>query len=89
VADQTQETMNGWAVSALGVAIVALMLALVPGIGLVIAVPGGAAAALLSVPALSRSRRTGTGRGMAWSALALGLLAGLVSWSLALLSSAT
>jgi len=77
--------MNGWAIAALGVAIVSLMLALVPGIGFVIAVPGGAAASLLAFPALSRSERTGTGRAMAWSALALGLIAMFLSYSLALL----
>jgi hypothetical protein len=78
--------MNGWAISALAVAIVSLMLALVPGIGFVIAVPGGAVASLLAFPALSRSEQTGTGRSMAWSALALGLVAMFVSYSLALLS---
>jgi hypothetical protein len=79
--------MNGWAIAALGLAIVAMLIALVPGIGFVIAVPGGAVASLLVFPALSRSERTGTGRAMAWAALALGLSAMFVSYTLAFLSS--
>jgi hypothetical protein len=80
--------MNGWAVVALALAIVSMLLALVPGIGFVLAVPGGAAASLMAFPALSRSERTGTGRGMAWWALGLGLLAMFVSYSAALLARA-
>jgi hypothetical protein len=80
--------MNGWAVSALALAVVSMLMALVPGIGFVLAVPGGAVASLLAFPALSRSERTGTGRGMAWAALALGLLAMFVSYSAALLARA-
>ncbi len=80
--------MNGWAILALGTAIVSAMLALVPAIGFVMAVPGGAVASLLAFPALSRSERTGTGRSMAWSALVLGLVAMFLSYSLALLSRA-
>jgi hypothetical protein len=80
--------MNGWAIVASALAIVSVLLALVPGIGFVLAVPGGAVASLLAFPALSRSERTGTGRRMAWGALALGLLAMFVSYSFALLSRA-
>jgi len=80
--------MNGWAIAALAVAIVSMLLALVPGIGFVLAVPGGAVASLLAFPALSRSERTGTGRAMAWAALATGLLAMFISYSAALLSGA-
>jgi hypothetical protein len=79
------ETPNGWAVVALAVAIVALLIGLVPGIGFIIAVPGGAIAALLAFPALSLAERSGRGRAMAWSALAIGMLAMFISYSLALL----
>lgn len=78
-------TPNGWAIVALALGIVALLIGLVPGIGFVLAVPGGAIAALLAFPALSHAERSGRGRGMAWSALALGTLAMFVSYSLALL----
>lgn len=78
-------TPNGWAVVALALAIVALLVGLVPGVGFIVAVPGGAIAALLAFPALSHAERSGRGRGMAWSALALGTLAMFISYSLALL----
>jgi predicted membrane protein len=79
------EVPNGWAVLALAIAIVSLLIGLVPGIGFIIAVPGGAVAALLAFPALSLAERSGRGRAMAWTALALGTLAMFLSYSLALL----
>jgi hypothetical protein len=81
----TSESPNGWATVALAVAVVALLVGLMPGIGFLVAVPGGALAALLAFPALAMAERTGRGRGMAWAALALGLLAMFVSYSLGLL----
>jgi crotonobetainyl-CoA:carnitine CoA-transferase CaiB-like acyl-CoA transferase len=78
---------NGWAIAALALAVVAFLIGLMPGVGFVLAVPGGAVAALLAFPALARSERTGRGRGMAWSALALALVAMFVSYSLALLTA--
>ena len=80
----TEETPNGWAVLALALAIVAFIVGLVPGVGFLLAVPGGAIAALLAFPALSRAERTGRGRAMAWTAFGLALLAMFVSYSLAL-----
>jgi hypothetical protein len=79
-------TPNTWAVVALALAVVALLVGLMPGIGFLIAVPGGAVATLLALPALSAAERTGRGRAMAWTAFALGLLAMFVSYSLALLA---
>jgi len=79
------ETPNGWSVVALAVAIVALLVGLVPGVGFIIAVPGGAIAALLAFPALSLAERSGRGCGMAWSALAIGTLAMFISYSFVLL----
>ena len=78
-------TPNGWAILALALAIVALLVGLAPGVGFLLAVPGGAVAALLAFPALSRAERTGRGRAMAWTAFVLGLAAMFVSYSLALL----
>lgn len=78
------ERPNGWAVLALALAIVALLVGLVPGVGFIVAVPGGAVAALLAFPALSRAERTGRGRAMAWTAFTLALLAMFISYSLAL-----
>lgn len=78
------ERPNGWAVLALALAIVALLVGLVPGVGFIVAVPYGAVAALLAFPALSRAERTGRGRAMAWTAFTLALLAMFVSYSLAL-----
>ncbi len=77
---------NGWAVVALALAIVALLVGLMPGVGFLLAVPGGAVATLLALPGLSAAERTGRGRGMAWTAFALGLLAMFASYSLALLA---
>jgi hypothetical protein len=79
------EVPNGWAIVALALACVALLVGLVPGVGFILAVPGGAVAALLALVGLSRAERTGRGRAMAWSALALALVAMFVSYSLALL----
>jgi heme O synthase-like polyprenyltransferase len=79
-----EATPNTWAVIALALAIVAFLLGLMPGIGFLLAVPGGAVAALLAFPALSAAERTGRGRAMAWSAFVLALLAMFVSYSLAL-----
>jgi hypothetical protein len=76
---------NGWAIVALALAVVALIVGVVPGVGLVLAVPGGAIAALLAFPALSHAERTGRGRAMAWSAFVLALVAMFVSYSLAVL----
>jgi hypothetical protein len=78
---------NGWAVLGLAVGIVALLLGIVPGLGLAIGVGGGALATLLGFVGLSRSDRTGTGRGMARAAVAVGSAAVLVSYVLALLLS--
>ena len=82
-------TPNGWAVAALALAIVALLVGLVPGVGFIVAVPSGAVAALLAFPALSLAERSGRGRGMAWSALAIGMLAMFISYTLALLVRVT
>lgn len=81
---EPEATPNGWAVLALALAIVAFLLGLAPGIGFLIAVPGGAVAALLAFPALGAAERTGRGRAMAWTAFVLALLAMFVSYSLAL-----
>jgi hypothetical protein len=77
------DTPNGWAVLALALAIVALIVGLVPGVGFLIAVPGGAIAALLAFPALSRAERTGRGRAMAWTAFVVALVAMFLSYTLA------
>jgi crotonobetainyl-CoA:carnitine CoA-transferase CaiB-like acyl-CoA transferase len=77
------DTPNGWAVVALALAIVALIVGLVPGVGFLLAVPGGAVAALLAFPALSRAERTGRGRAMAWTAFVVALVAMFVSYTLA------
>lgn len=78
---------NGWAVIGLAVGIVALLLGSVPGLGLAIGVGGGAIATLLGFAGLSRSDRSGTGRGMARAAVAVGCAAVLLSYVLALLLS--
>lgn len=75
---------NTWAVVALALATVALLVGLMPGIGFLLAVPGGAIAALLAFPALSAAERTGRGRAMAWSAFVIALAAMFISYSLAL-----
>ena len=80
----SDERPNGWAIVALALAIVALLVGLIPGVGFLIAVPGGAVAALLAFPALGTAERTGRGRAMAWTAFTLALLAMFVSYSLAL-----
>jgi hypothetical protein len=77
------DTPNGWAVLALALAIVALIVGLVPGVGFLLAVPGGAIAALLAFPALSRAERTGRGRAMAWTAFVVALVAMFLSYTLA------
>jgi hypothetical protein len=82
---ELSEVPNGWAVAALALAIVALIVGLVPGVGFLLAVPGGAIAALLAFPALSRAERTGRGRAMAWAALGVALAAMFVSYTLAVL----
>ena len=79
------DSPNGWAILALALAIVALLVGLVPGVGFLLAVPGGAVAVLLAFPALSLAERTGRGRAMAWTAFAVGLLAMFVSYTLAAL----
>jgi hypothetical protein len=79
------DTPNGWAVLALALALVSLLVGLMPGIGFLLAVPGGAIAALLAFPALSRAERTGRGRAMAWTAFALALVAMFLSYTLAAL----
>jgi crotonobetainyl-CoA:carnitine CoA-transferase CaiB-like acyl-CoA transferase len=77
------DTPNGWAVLALALAIVALIVGLVPGVGFLLAVPGGAIAALLAFPALSHAERTGRGRAMAWTAFVVALVAMFLSYTLA------
>jgi uncharacterized membrane protein len=76
---------NPWALLALLLAAPALVLGLVPGVGFLIGVPGGALAALLALAGLARSERTGTGRRVATVGLVLGLLAMFISYSTALL----
>jgi hypothetical protein len=78
---------NGWAVIGLALGVVALLLGIVPGLGLAIGVGGGALATLLGFVGLARSDRTGTGRGMARAAVAVGSAAVLLSYVLALLLS--
>jgi len=79
------DTPNGWAILALALALVASIVGFVPGVGFILAVPGGAVAVLLAFPALSLAERTGRGRAMAWTAFAVGLLAMFVSYTLAVL----